>query len=1484
MDLNLGGSKKKQHHVRKKYSIITLDLFKPTKKSYPEFDYEKICKEYLVIDLFVFWKSFRIFPMIYFPNKISHCILEHPLLNAILTVAVMNGASLKWKEDESSGEDERFHDREAEEIVRRLEQKYGGKRDKHGHKIRFGCADDYMDKTAGYDLTDPFIDDTEAYDEHVPSALDTARGGFYVNKGKLEFKSKYAEGDEDSDVEDTVIKKKTVEKKRKISTDEEVSDSKRTCIFPPAKPSADNSSSLTEPVRRSNPQSPVRLSSAGAAPTTKPRDAPRSRLLAQQYIKKRRLLGQPPMAKIQSPAVKAAMGVKKKLKPQAKRTTVTMTGEDLAGFLKDMTGGELEAVEGMEGIISETKEIFQKTTSIPIEHDTDVDKPVTPPTEKVPQSQASSSGLAGSSSIVAIPKRSPGRPSGSKIQHKQMPIMSDRLRAMIDTYKQKTKEFGAPNKKIRLPPSLVDLCIRIEEQCTLEHFNHQQKTRIFDLLANWVCVQRNSLYIRMKAHRDRHEPSAASDSDINADEPMSETKEAPRSMNDEKVLGSNDSSSSIITISSSPAIPDSSPKSPEALTLEKKEQLIGVKNTTSSDAARSSGTKHTPATKEGTEKIGTASDTTLPSISVTKYLDSSACSKTAFNPSKAPPTTTVTGTLNNTQLLSMFATMMQQTRGDSILQQQRFVDSLTAQMNAHLLSSKQQSELLSQFQLTLNNLSKMTTITPTSSVKSPASSKPTVSKSDPQPSKSQPKPNRALANGSSNSSPIKGFKQPKNEKASRALKEINNALAQVVSEVEKALIHTENEYVKEKMRTEKEGKIAPPKRFLWTDPLRAALKKQVTLLFASLEQHGDPTHITNTTVVQYLYYTVRPLFKDYVKFRDLVLEILRLCPERRQLVLIPEMKAFIELSDASKAQSGVSQVTSKTLKTSRTDSSSAKISPNKNISNAELRQASITNAADFRSSNTVDRKENCSVKCSNGMEVEILAGSSRSSVLLTPKLTSGQKVILVRESKEREKLLGEKAVAEKTLKGCEEIEQKLQEQKEREVAENRKRDEEAIKKWEQEASIEKKLEAERLEASRDEDEELGAVESVIFAMRPKDSDLQEIEEVELGADTEVDMNTEEDVNVDQRNGSQMCNSESEQACSSTETEQHVKMKSCNNGLSEQSSPQDPVTKMSVQPVHPYSMPRITRSQSSRQTNVVHFTSSYKQPSPVTVTASQKFHTGVSVCATTANSSSRFSEAYKHSNSSQQHSTTLQQAMQEITSIASPDSQASNYQSSCVQEQPSWGVKQLSVSSPPLPNQPLTLHSTSSSHSTALTHASGTFTTSQMTQQQPAFFPYSAQQRHISSKNLQSQHTPTIRHASQVSQQQENQHQHGPIQHPYSYPSSTYCTTTNIQKASLPTCSIPHNASRAYNSVLSSQKVIYPQHSVSSAGCSSAFSPLSQPPTRQQQLMTHESSDSYQQQQFLLQQQQKQRQKQLYGEQQQQQVNATQDHQMYSNWR
>lgn len=46
------------------------------------------------------------------------------------------------------------------------------------------------------------------------------------------------------------------------------------------------------------------------------------------------------------------------MKPQAKRATVGMTDEDLAGFLKDMAGGEIEATEGMESVISAAKEVW----------------------------------------------------------------------------------------------------------------------------------------------------------------------------------------------------------------------------------------------------------------------------------------------------------------------------------------------------------------------------------------------------------------------------------------------------------------------------------------------------------------------------------------------------------------------------------------------------------------------------------------------------------------------------------------------------------------------------------------------------------------------------------------------------------------------------------------------------------------------------------------------------------------------------------------------------------------------------------------------------------------------------------------------------------------------------------------------------------------------------------------------------------------------
>ncbi|XP_048055898.1 ubinuclein-2b isoform X1 [Megalobrama amblycephala] len=109
--------------------------------------------------------------------------------------------------------DEDKERQEVEALARKFESKYGNT----VKKKRRDRMQDLIDIGYGYDETDPFIDNSEAYDELVPASLTTKLGGFYINTGTLQFRaaseSEGEDGGKDSnhfkkDGEERVIKKR----------------------------------------------------------------------------------------------------------------------------------------------------------------------------------------------------------------------------------------------------------------------------------------------------------------------------------------------------------------------------------------------------------------------------------------------------------------------------------------------------------------------------------------------------------------------------------------------------------------------------------------------------------------------------------------------------------------------------------------------------------------------------------------------------------------------------------------------------------------------------------------------------------------------------------------------------------------------------------------------------------------------------------------------------------------------------------------------------------------------------------------------------------------------------------------------------------------------------------------------------------------------------------------------------------------------------
>ncbi|XP_033631683.1 ubinuclein-1-like isoform X1 [Asterias rubens] len=110
-----------------------------------------------------------------------------------------------------------------ESIAKKFEEKYAPKK---GKKRKHVFIDELIDVGMGYDDTDPFVDNSECYDELVPDVLTTQLGGFYINQGQLHFRER-SDSDNSGDFQDPMRRKKTPRKKHRKPADGDRKEGKR---------------------------------------------------------------------------------------------------------------------------------------------------------------------------------------------------------------------------------------------------------------------------------------------------------------------------------------------------------------------------------------------------------------------------------------------------------------------------------------------------------------------------------------------------------------------------------------------------------------------------------------------------------------------------------------------------------------------------------------------------------------------------------------------------------------------------------------------------------------------------------------------------------------------------------------------------------------------------------------------------------------------------------------------------------------------------------------------------------------------------------------------------------------------------------------------------------------------------------------------------------------------------------------------------------
>ncbi|XP_072276334.1 ubinuclein-2 isoform X2 [Pyxicephalus adspersus] len=375
-------------------------------------------------------------------------------------VGVPNPVQVKSAELDPFNDEERER-LEVEKMARKFEAKYGGK----SHRHRKDRMQDLIDIGYGYDETDPFIDNSEAYDELVPASLNTKYGGFYINTGTLQFRQA-----SDSENEDFTESKQRSSKVSNLKDDRSIKKRKR----------KEELSEKEKPSQKLKVQKPMGVVAFNAhKPDKKKKKLYKDSLSLAAMIRK---------FQREKDAMRKNESKQKQQSPAVCNLPAKPNSAPIANDFSDLTLGSDPVLAIFAG--GSERELLQEAESaLQMLGDIDFDKLLDSPSNDSPIASdlgENGNGQLANQSHLQIQKLIPPLPEG----------LPTRLEKRIDDLRMAAKMFDEEGRKKFFTQEMNNILLDIELQ--LQELSPSSKNGVYGYIEAFVPCTRDTLMKRLK--------------------------------------------------------------------------------------------------------------------------------------------------------------------------------------------------------------------------------------------------------------------------------------------------------------------------------------------------------------------------------------------------------------------------------------------------------------------------------------------------------------------------------------------------------------------------------------------------------------------------------------------------------------------------------------------------------------------------------------------------------------------------------------------------------------------------------------------------------------------------------------------------------------------------------------------------------------------------------------------------------------------------